>query len=345
MQVCSVEQMLNNYFGRVDTVDGLREHASIFSDSMPSRFNSTPPNSWAARALKVFIACTASHLLSPRFAVAWQRRVVVAMTALMVRPLGVSRRVWRAKIAGDLSAPLGLQWVPQSASGRGCVLYFHGGGYTVGSPQSHANLTMRIAKTSGRVVYCPKYRLAPEHPYPAQLHDAQRSVDALLQAGMAIEDVILAGDSAGAHLALTLTLQRKAQGQPLPRALVLISPVVDMALDQLPSADSDVGLGKAWLRQMRDGYVAPALWQDPLVSPVLADCSGLPPVLVQSASAEVLALDAKRMVEVLRLAGVAVRWEEDAGLWHDYHLSAGTVPEATRAVASIGEFIRQQLPT
>lgn len=292
---------------------------------------------------------TARQLLSPRLPVLWQRRVVAWMTALMLRPLGVRRHQWRAsptdgvsKPLSDMSNPLGLRWVPSGDSGQGCILYFHGGGYTVGSPQSHANLVMRIAKSAGKVVYCPSYRLAPEHPYPAQLQDAQRCVDVLQQAGVPVGDMIFAGDSTGAHLALTLALQRKAQGLPLPRALVLVSPPVDMAMNQLPSADSDVGLGKAWMHQMRDGHAPRGLWKDPLVSPVLADCTGLPPVLLQSASAEVLAHDARRMYHAMLHAGVEVQWQEDAGLWHDYHLSAGTVPEATAAVARIGEFIRLQ---
>ncbi len=292
--------------------------------------------------MQIFMGCTASQLLSPRLSVLWQRRVVAWMTALMLRPLGVRRQIWCTSQPGGVSKPFGLQWVPAGDSGHGCILYFHGGGYTVGSPQSHANLVMRIAKSAGTAVYCPSHRLAPEHPYPAQLQDAQRSVELLQQAGMAVGDMIFAGDSTGAHLALTLALQRKAQALPLPRALVLISPLVDMAMDQLPDSDNDVGLGKAWMQQMRDGHVTRGLWKDPLVSPVLADRTGLPPVLLQSASGELLAKDARRMYKAMLDAGVDVQRQEDAGLWHDYHLRAGTVPEATAAGRRIGEFIRLQ---
>jgi acetyl esterase/lipase len=180
---------------------------------------------------------------------------------------------------------------------------------------------------------------APEHPYPAQREDAARALTALSAIGVGVESLTFAGDSAGAHLALTLALSRKMAGLSLPRALVLISPWADTTLTQLPTPERDSLLSAAWVRQVRDCVFTPAQQREPLASPVFADLSGLPPGLIQSAEFELLCNDARRLQDAMLQAGVDSQWEEAPGLWHDYHLNAGIVPEAGQAVARIGAFI------
>lgn len=226
---------------------------------------------------------------------------------------------------------------------RWAMLFLHGGGYLMGSPASHRNIASRLASSAGINVYVPQYRLAPENPYPAQLDDAEAAFMALLGMGFDASKIVVGGDSAGGNLTLALAQRLRDRGVTLPAALVLISPWTDATLSQLPEHDSDALLPKAWTRSIRPGFVSDALLSDPKVSPVLADFSAFPPTLIQSASAELLANDAQRLHQAMNNAGVAVTWTEYPGLWHDFQLIAGSVPEATQAVAEIGEFIKQRI--
>lgn len=220
------------------------------------------------------------------------------------------------------------------------VLYFHGGGYTLCSPDTHRSLAQLIALDSGLEVYVPRYRLAPEHPFPAQLEDAQAFVAALEGHGKDVRKMVFAGDSAGAHLALTLAMARRDLGQTLPRSLVLISPCVDWTLQSLPTRGRDALLTPGWVTWSRDAYVAPALRLMPLVSPVHANLRRLPPVLIQSSSSELFSRDAKRLYWSLIGAEGLVTWQEWQGLWHDFQLHAALVPEGRDAVRRIARFIR-----
>lgn len=220
------------------------------------------------------------------------------------------------------------------------IVYFHGGGYTLCSPDTHRSLTQLIALDSGLEVYVPEYRLAPEHPFPAQLDDAQAFVAALERAGRDVRKMVFAGDSAGAHLALTLTMARRDMGQTLPRSLVLISPCVDWTLKSMPARSPDALLTPDWVAWSRDGYVDPKLRLMPLVSPINGNLRRLPPVLIQSSSNELFSQDAKRLYWSLIGAEGLVTWQEWQGLWHDFQLHAALVPEGRDAVRRIAMFIR-----
>lgn len=255
------------------------------------------------------------------------------MKYTLVRPFGVQRE--------DLSLE-GIsaeRLTAADASDTGTVVvYWHGGGYAIGSPAMLRSVTMRIAKFSGCPVYAPAYRLAPEHPYPAPLEDGMGFVRALERQGIAISRMVFAGDSAGANLALSVALRCRDAGLGLPQGLVLLSPWVDVLASRDDFQHQDAMLSAAWSKQLLEAYLPPAA-REKYVS--LADrlLAGLPPTLIQYASAEMLAPDARLLARKLHSAGVSVTVEETAGMWHDFQLHAGLVPEATNALVRAGAFV------
>ncbi|MDP2419547.1 MAG: alpha/beta hydrolase [Hydrogenophaga sp.] len=222
------------------------------------------------------------------------------------------------------------------------IVYFHGGGYTVCSPDTHRSLTRMLALEARMVVHVPAYRRAPENPYPAQLDDARALVAALEREGLDVRKMIFAGDSTGAHLALTLAIQRRDLGLSMPRSLILISPCVDWTLASLPTTSTDALLTHAWVTWTRDGYVATALRGTPLVSPIHADLRHLPPVLIQSSSNELFCHEAQRLYTALLGADVSVTWQEWHSLWHDFQMHAALVPEGRDAVRRMARFARSE---
>lgn len=290
--------------------------------------------SLAARLTRAQIRWLFRPFMGAPVPLALQRLLAGSLRWMVAQPRHVATEPVRIGSAmGDRHVPRDL------GDAKASILYFHGGGYTVCSPQSHRSLTMCLARASGRTVYVPRYRLAPQSPYPAQLEDATRALEDLERRGIDVRHMVFAGDSAGGHLALTLALARRDAGAPLPEAMVLISPCVDWSFTQLPADAADALLSVAWMREARDGYVTAARFGEPLVSPIHASLKGLPPVLIQSSSVEQLAADAARLHAALEAAGVVVEWQEWAGLWHDFQLHATHLPEAREAVARIAAFI------
>jgi len=224
------------------------------------------------------------------------------------------------------------------------MLYWHGGGYAMGSPASYRSLTMRLAARTGLPVIVPRYRLAPEHPYPAQLEDAVRCLDALERQGLPPGRLVFAGDSAGGNLALRLALYCREHGRPSPQGLVLISPWVDVLARHDEADRQDAILRAAWIHQLRDAYVPAPLRGPGFASTAQARTEGLAPTLLQFASAEMLAREARALGHRMRAAGVSVSIDEAPGLWHDYQLYGGLVPEADGAIGRIAEFVGALAP-
>ena len=240
------------------------------------------------------------------------------------------------------------EWVTARGHERAAltVLYLHGGGYCVGSPATHRALTGHLAARCGARVFAPDYRLAPEHAFPAAVDDAVACFRGLLDKGIAPHDVVIAGDSAGGGLALAAALRLRELALPLPRALVLFSPWVDLALDQLPSPPpGEVMLTLPWITQCARAYVARADARHPLVSPVYADLDGLPPTLIQVGTDEILLGDSRRLRMQLQSAGVAVHYEEYPRRWHVFQANAGVLADADRALDAVARFIRAAGPT
>lgn len=235
------------------------------------------------------------------------------------------------------------EWVRHRHSTDGPVLlYLHGGGYTIGSPRTHRALTSHVAAAARCQVLVPDYRLAPEHPYPAALQDTLAAYRFLLER-YAPDRIAIGGDSAGGNLALCAALAMRDAGMPMPRALVLISPWTDMALtgDTIDALDPiDPMLGRPWLLRARDAYRGDLSVTDPRVSPLYAALDGMPPMLVQVGSDEILLSDARRLVEKARASGIEARLEVEPGLWHDFQIHAGVLHAADAAIARIAAFLR-----
>jgi acetyl esterase/lipase len=226
------------------------------------------------------------------------------------------------------------------------VLYLHGGGYRVGSPATHRAITGHLAARCGARVFVPDYRLAPEHAFPAAVDDAVAAYRGLIAAGVAPRDVVIAGDSAGGGLTVATALQLRELDLPLPRALVLFSPWVDLSLDQLPSPPpGEVMLTLSWITHCARAYVARNDARLPLISPVYADLAGLPPTLIQVGTDEILLGDSRRLRERLAAAGVAVDYAEYPRRWHVFQANAGLLADADRALDAVAQFICAVEPT
>jgi acetyl esterase/lipase len=228
---------------------------------------------------------------------------------------------------------------------RRAVVWFHGGGYVIGSTRSHRPLAAALSATSGLPVLLVDYRRAPEHPYPAAIDDATAAIDAAIDANPG--GVAVGGDSAGGGLALAAVTARLAAGEAPPAALALVSPWLDLTGDDDPdqaATDADPVLSPELLEHWSDLYCGDADRRDPLVSPLYADLTGLPPLLVHASSAELLADDARRLAERSRQAGcddVTLDIADD--LVHHWHVWVGLFPEADESLAQIGRWLRGQL--
>ncbi len=236
------------------------------------------------------------------------------------------------------------EWVGQvGQSTETVVLYFHGGAYVMGSPATHRALAGRIARAANARVLLPGYRLAPENPFPAAVEDALACWNWLVCEGQSAERMAIAGDSAGGGLALATLLALKDAGEPLPACAVGLSPWTDLegtGPTAVPGAVADPMLTPDGLRSSGRDYAAGNL-KDPLASPLLGNLEGLPPLLLQVGTREILLSDSTRFADNAREAGVDVTLEVEEGLIHVWHMLPG-VPEAQSAIDRIGEFVKRR---
>ena len=226
------------------------------------------------------------------------------------------------------------------------VLLLHGGGYSSGSPITHRKLAANLSGAANARVLTPHYRLAPEHRYPAAVEDAVAAYDWLLAQGISNSNVIVAGDSAGAGLALSMLVARRDAGGKLPRAAVLMSAWTDLTASS-PSHDTNRGLDvqvtRDDLRNAGRLYIGTGDIADPKASTLFADLTGLPPLLMQVGGHEVLLDDSRILAKRASAAGVDVTLQVFGGMWHVFQFHAPEVPEALAAIDGIAAFIRAQL--
>jgi len=239
------------------------------------------------------------------------------------------------------------EWLrPPGARTDAAVLYLHGGGYVIGSPRSHRHLAAAIARAAGTAALIVDYRLAPEHPFPAGLDDAVAGYQWLLGQGLAPGRVVVAGDSAGGGLTVATLLALRDRGLPQPAAGVCISPWVDLTCSGATYATKaavDPIVTRESVAMMAQAYAGGGDPKAPLLSPLYADLRGLPPLLVQVGSDEVLLDDALGLGERARAAGVDVTVEEWPAMIHVWHWFLPMLAEAERAVGVIGNFVRTRL--
>jgi epsilon-lactone hydrolase len=240
------------------------------------------------------------------------------------------------------------EWIsPADAPLDKAILYFHGGGFRIGSVASHRDLIAQIAVASGCRVLAINYRLAPEHRFPAALDDALAAYGWMLGQGLTPGNVAFAGDSAGGNLVLAAMLALRERGLPLPIAAVLMSPWTDLAatgtsyvtraeVDPIHQRPMILALAKNYLGGQGDPC-------DPLVSPLYADLAGLPPLLIQVGDRETVLDDSVMFADLARAAGVDVHLEVWDGMIHVFQMFGAALPEAHRAIASIAGFLNQHL--
>jgi monoterpene epsilon-lactone hydrolase len=261
----------------------------------------------------------------------------VAMTAGFAVPGDV--RVERASAGGVPAA-----WISApGARDDAALLYLHGGGYMLGSIQTHTELCSRIARATGLRALAIDYRLAPEHPYPAAVEDAVAAWRWLRGQGLDASRIAIAGDSAGGGLTLATLVALRERGEALPACAVCLSPFTDLTGTGPDDANDDPLLTREAVKMMADTYLQGTDATQPTASPVRADFRGFPPLLLQVGTRERLLPDSTRVAERARAAGVDVSLEKGEGLIHVWHLFGPEMPESRDAVAAIGAFVRKHL--
>jgi monoterpene epsilon-lactone hydrolase len=277
------------------------------------------------------------RVLDPGLPWAVQRRRLDRLFRASPAPRGTTVR--RTIIGG---VPAEVVTAGQAGPGR-TVLHFHGGGYCVGSALLARGWAARLSAQAGCQVILPEYRLAPEHRYPAALHDAHHILNALT-GPVSPADIVVSGDSAGGGLALALLLGPRDQDGGGARAAgcILLSPWLDLGRDRQARPDlvrRDVLLSPGWLAACARAYTDPANWADPAVSPLRATHRGLPPLLIQAAGDELLAPDAAELAASASAAGVDVSYTRWPGMWHDFTLQPGMLTAADSALAQAAWFV------
>lgn len=276
-------------------------------------------------------------------------------------PLEQSRREWEED-ALTVPLPRGARTTEIDAGGVPCewmdmprdderrvLLLLHGGGYSAGSPRTHRKLAANLARFTGMRVLMPEYRLAPENPFPAAVKDVLVVYRWLVgPGGFTPADIVVAGDSAGGGLALSMLLALRDADAPMPRGAVLMSPWTDLSVSSPSYArmrKRDPCIVQKELEDAAHYYAGPRDLRDPLLSPLFAELGGLPPLLVHVGSEEIMLDDSRLLADRVRVAGGTVTYKVWTGLWHCFQHESPDIPEATQALVEIADFIAQQFDT
>ena len=254
------------------------------------------------------------------------------------------------RVAPTRAAGMAAEWIATpGASADHAILYLHGGGYVVGSLNTHRELASRVGREANARVLTVDYRLAPEHPHPAAVDDAVDAYRWLLAEGLAPERLAIAGDSAGGGLTIATLLALRDRGVPLPSGGVCFSPWVDMEAtgESMDTIANDPMLSRELILHFARFYLGNGTVdaRTPLAAPLHADLRGLPPLLVQASRHEVLRDDAVRIVDKARAAGVACELELTDEVPHVWQIFASILPEGREALARAGAFLRRRLGT
>ncbi|MFB7666348.1 alpha/beta hydrolase [Kitasatospora sp. NPDC056138] len=269
------------------------------------------------------------------------RTAFAAMMAGSPPPLGVALA---PTVLGGRPA---LEITPEGGVAGGTILYFHGGAWVFGSPETARHLTAALVRRTGARAISLDYRLAPEHPFPAAIEDAVAAYRELLEGGVPAERIVLAGDSAGGGLCITALLAARDAGLPQPAGVVAFSPGLD-ATRSGESMTTKEGIDPLFTREslQRLGalYRAGQDPRQPLLSPaVFADLSGLPPLLLQAGSNEVLLDDSTRLATRAAAAGVDVILDVTGDVPHVFQSFTGSLDEADAALDRAGRFVLDRL--
>ncbi len=276
------------------------------------------------------------RFLQARLPLRWIRQPLRQATARVRLPADVTR----AAVSAD-GVP--CEWlIPQNSPRDRALLYLHGGGFVYGVTPQHIGMVAYLARKMGVRALMVDYRLAPDHPFPAALDDCATAYRWLLNQGIAPQNTVVAGDSAGGNLALTTMMKLRAGGELLPAAAACLSPVADLSEHRSPGRFKDPLLPLRAVRFYNASYVASNDARDPLISPVYGDWHGLPPLLVHAGEEELLLDDATRIAEVARVAGVTVRLETYPRMWHVWQIFL-SLPQAVESLDDIARFLKSHL--
>ena len=254
-------------------------------------------------------------------------------------------KAFRVKLERTTINGMYAEWLRPKKATRGKVLlYLHGGAYVLCNCRTHRQMVSHIARAAGIDALVPEYRLSPEHKFPAAIDDAVGVYRELLASGINPEDIIISGDSAGGGLAVATLLSLRHAGDPMPAAAVLLSPFLDATASgesATTRADKDPWFHSSDMAVVVEHYCGEAEVRNPLVSPVFANVSGLPPVYIQVGDDEILLSDSTRFADMLREAGGEADIEIWPEMWHVFQLFVGKMPESRKAIRKIGTYIRR----
>jgi epsilon-lactone hydrolase len=269
-----------------------------------------------------------------------QRRLLRELTS--AQPLPADVTVTAAALGGVPTAEITVDGIEP----RHVVLYFHGGVYVLGDAVSAAGLASQIGRRTRATVISVDYRLAPEHPYPAAVDDALAAYQALLDGGTDPSDIAFAGESAGGGLAVATLVNARDHGLPRPAAAYVMSPYADLTLagtSMETKAGADPLLSRENLQARVPDYTAGQDAAAGLISPVFADLSGLPPLIIQAGSHEVLLDDAVRLARQAAAADVEVTLDITPGVPHVFQAYYAILDEAAAALDRAGQLLSAHL--
>jgi acetyl esterase/lipase len=269
-----------------------------------------------------------------------QRRLL--REALSAQPLPADVTVTAAALGGVPTAEITVDGIEP----RHVVLYFHGGVYVMSDAFLAADLASQVGRRTHAKVISVDYRLAPEHPYPAAVDDALAAYEALLHNGIAPSDIAFAGESAGGGLAIATLVNARDHGLPLPAAAFVMSPYVDLTLagtTMETRREVDPLLSRELLQPRVTDYTSGQDAALGLISPLFADLSGLPPLIIQAGTHEVLLDDAVRLAGQAVTADVAVTLDITPGVPHVFQAYHPMLDEATAALDRAGQLLSAHL--
>jgi len=269
-----------------------------------------------------------------------QRRALREL--LSAQPLPADVTVTAAELGGVPTAEITVDGI----EARHVVLYFHGGVYVMGDAALAADLASQVGRRTDAKVISVDYRLAPEHPYPAAVDDALAAYEALMDNGNAPSDIVLAGESAGGALAVATLVNARDRGLPLPAAAFVMSPYADLTLagaTMETKSEVDPLMSRKALQPRVTDYTAGQDAALGLISPIFADLSGLPPLIIQAGSHEVLLDDAVRLARQAATADVEVTLDVTPRVPHVFQAYHPILDEAVAALDRAGQFLSAQL--
>lgn len=294
-----------------------------------------------ADALKEsYLSISARLAANPQMDIATLRNMLDSLESLAAEPTDVT---YEDVDADGITAIL---VTPAGCSTDHVIVYSHGGGCVTNSASSHRKVAAHLAKAAGIQAIVPVFRLAPEHPFPAQLDDLVTVHGWLSDSGFHPSNIVTAGDSAGGNLAIASVLQLRDLGLPLPTAIVGFSPWLDMEITgatMQSNAETDALVSRDVSEMMASLYLGDTARTEPLANPLYADLAGLPPIFLSAGGAETLRDNAERFHDLAKAAGVDTELEIQSNQQHVYVFMAGRSEEADTTIANAGRWLRRHL--